>query len=160
MEQFAVVESPVGTLTLWEEDGALTGLYFGRPPREGREGTSPLLEEAQRQLAQYFAGERRQFDLPLAPRGTDFQKQVWRALEDIPYGETRTYGEIAQAIGKPKACRAVGMANHRNPLSIFVPCHRVVGAGGSLTGYGGGLEAKRFLLDLEQKSRAGGKDMT
>ena len=107
--------------------------------------------EAARQLQEYFAGCRREFSLPLAPRGTEFQRQVWYALEGIPYGETRTYGEIARAIGKPKACRAVGMANHRNPLSILVPCHRVVGADGSLTGYGGGLEAKQFLLELEKR---------
>ena len=109
------------------------------------------MEEAARQLQEYFAGCRREFSLPLAPRGTEFQRQVWHALEGIPYGETRTYGEIARAIGKPKACRAVGMANHRNPLSILVPCHRVVGADGSLTGYGGGLEAKQFLLELEKR---------
>ena len=129
----------------------MTGLYFGTRCLLGEKGTSPLLEEAARQLQEYFAGCRREFSLPLAPRGTEFQRQVWHALEGIPYGETRTYGEIARAIGKPKACRAVGMANHRNPLSILVPCHRVVGADGSLTGYGGGLEAKQFLLELEKR---------
>ena len=129
----------------------MTGLYFGTRCLLGEKGTSPLLEEAARQLQEYFAGCRREFSLPLAPRGTEFQRQVWHALEGIPYGETRTYGEIARAIGKSKACRAVGMANHRNPLSILVPCHRVVGADGSLTGYGGGLEAKQFLLELEKR---------
>ena len=103
-----------------------------------------------RQLEEYFAGKRKQFDLPLSLRGTEFQRQVWAALRDIPYGVTRSYGQIAQAVGRPKAVRAVGMANHRNPISIIVPCHRVVGADGSLTGYGGGLENKKFLLALER----------
>lgn len=135
-----------------EEEGALTGLYFGRLSRPGEAGPTALLEEAVRQLREYFAGQRREFDLPLRLRGTAFQMQVWQALQAIPYGEVRTYGEIARAIGKPKACRAVGMANHNNPISIIVPCHRVVGAGGSLTGYGGGLENKRFLLELEKRN--------
>ena len=151
MEHKLVLPSPVGELTLTEENGALTGLYFGTRPG-GEEGPSPLLEEAARQLREYFAGQRREFDLPLRLRGTAFQMQVWQVLQTIPYGEVRTYGEIARAIGKPKACRAVGMANHHNPISIIVPCHRVVGAVGSLTGYGGGLENKRFLLELEKRN--------
>lgn len=154
MERFAYLSSPVGTLTLTEEEGALTGLYFGRLSRQGQEVLSPVLEETARQLSEYFSGKRREFSLPLSPKGTEFQLRVWRALETIPYGETRSYGDMARLIGSPKACRAVGMANHRNPISIIVPCHRVVGANGSLTGYGGGLDAKRFLLDLEQQNRA------
>lgn len=154
MERFAYLSSPVGTLTLTEEEGALTGLYFGRLSRQGQEVLSPVLKETARQLSEYFSGKRREFSLPLSPKGTEFQLRVWRALETIPYGETRSYGDMARLIGSPKACRAVGMANHRNPISIIVPCHRVVGANGSLTGYGGGLDAKRFLLDLEQKNRA------
>lgn len=150
MKRFVVVQSPVGDLTLTEENGALTGLYFGRRSLEGEEGLTALLERASRQLEEYFAGKRKQFDLPLSLRGTEFQRQVWAALRDIPYGETRNYGQIAQAVGRPKAVRAVGMANHRNPISIIVPCHRVVGADGSLTGYGGGLENKKFLLALER----------
>ena len=150
MKRFVVVQSPVGDLTLTEENGALTGLYFGRRSLEGEEGLTALLEKASRQLEEYFAGKRKQFDLPLSLRGTEFQRQVWAALRDIPYGETRSYGQIAQAVGRPKAVRAVGMANHRNPISIIVPCHRVVGSDGSLTGYGGGVEAKRFLLALER----------
>lgn len=150
MKRFVVVHSPVGDLTLTEENGALTGLYFGRRSLEGEEGLTALLERASRQLEEYFAGKRKQFDLPLSLRGTEFQRQVWAALRDIPYGETRSYGQIAQAVGRPKAVRAVGMANHRNPISIIVPCHRVVGADGSLTGYGGGLENKKFLLALER----------
>lgn len=149
MKRFVVVQSPVGDLTLTEENGALTGLYFGRRSLEGEEGLTALLERASRQLEEYFAGKRKQFDLPLSLWGTEFQRQVWAALRDIPYGETRSYGQIAQAVGRPKAVRAVGMANHRNPISIIVPCHRVVGADGSLTGYGGGLENKKFLLALE-----------
>lgn len=154
MERFTYFSSPVGTLTLTEEEDALTGLYFGRLSRQGQEVLSPVLEETARQLSEYFSGKRREFSLPLSPKGTEFQLRVWRALETIPYGETRSYGDIARLIGSPKACRAVGMANHRNPISIIVPCHRVVGANGSLTGYGGGLDAKRFLLDLEQQNRA------
>lgn len=154
MERFAYLSSPVGTLTLTEEEGALTGLYFGRLSRQGQEVLSPVLEETARQLSEYFSGKQREFSLPLSPKGTKFQLRVWRALETIPYGETRSYGDMARLIGSPKACRAVGMANHRNPISIIVPCHRVVGANGSLTGYGGGLDVKRFLLDLEQKNRA------
>lgn len=150
MKRFVVAQSPVGDLTLTEENGALTGLYFGRRSLEGEEGLTALLERASRQLEEYFAGKRKQFDLPLSLRGTEFQRQVWAALGDIPYGETRSYGQIAQAVGRPKAVRAVGMANHRNPISIIVPCHRVVGADGSLTGYGGGLENKKFLLALER----------
>ena len=120
MEHRLVLPSPVGELTLTEENGALTGLYFGARPG-GEEGPSPLLEEAARQLRAYFAGQRQAFSLPLALRGTAFQLQVWQALQTIPYGEVRTYGEIARAIGKPKACRAVGMANHNNPSPSSCP---------------------------------------
>lgn len=160
MERFLYVQSPVGPLTLTEEKGSLTGLYFGTLSCPGQEGTSPLLAEASRQLEEYFSGNRREFILPLAPKGTPFQLRVWQALSAIPYGETRTYGDIARRIGSPKACRAVGMANHRNPISIIVPCHRVVGANGSLTGYGGGLEAKRFLLELERRALYGSEHET
>lgn len=143
----------MGTVTLAEQDGRLTHLLFGRVGLPGaRQGETPLLAEACRQLGQYFAGERRGFDLPLAPRGTAFQVKVWQALLTIPYGVTRTYRDIAELAGCPKGFRAVGMANHRNPISIIIPCHRVVGTGGSLTGYGGGLETKRFLLDLERRT--------
>lgn len=148
-------ESPIGPLGVGEEDGAITLILFaGQQPPEGyREGETPLLEEAWAQLERYFAGELRQFSLPLAPAGTPFQQAVWRALEEIPYGETRSYGEIAGWVGRPKASRAVGAANHRNPIPIVIPCHRVIGAGGTLTGYGGGLDRKRLLLDLERQNR-------
>ena len=110
-----------------------------------------MLVRAQRQLEEYFRGERTRFDLPLQPKGTPFQLAVWRALTEIPYGETASYGDVARAVGRPKAFRAVGMANHCNPIPIIVPCHRVIGSDGRLTGYAGGLEIKRALLELEQK---------
>lgn len=140
------VSSPVGPLTLSSDGAAITGLHFTDAPA----GEScPLLEEAARQLEAYFSGCRREFDLPLAPHGTPFQQAVWRALLTVPYGETATYGQIARRIGNPKACRAVGMANNRNPISILIPCHRVVGTSGALVGYGGGLSNKAYLLKLE-----------
>jgi len=113
----------------------------------------PPLPEVRRQLAEYFAAERREFTLSLAPHGTAFERGVWRALAAIPYGETRSYAEVAMAIGRPTACRAVGRANGRNPIAVVIPCHRVIGSDGSLTGYGGGLELKRLLLDLEGAGR-------
>ncbi|MDR2741256.1 MAG: methylated-DNA--[protein]-cysteine S-methyltransferase [Treponema sp.] len=146
-------EFPVGALGIAEEDGAITGVFFGRDkilPGFAVAGT-PLIEKAAAQLAEYFDGRRRSFDLPLAPGGTDFQVAVWDALLTIPAGETRSYQEIARRIGRPKAVRAVGMANHRNPVVIIVPCHRVIGKDGGLTGYGGGLPLKQYLLDLERR---------
>ena len=144
------MQSPIGLLTIEETDGAITALRFGvetvSPP------PTPLLQRAAQQLTEYFAARRRRFDLPLRPQGTVFQQAAWSALCAIPYGQTRTYAQQAAAIGNPKACRAVGMANHCNPLPLFIPCHRVIGAGGKLTGYAGGLAIKRFLLELEQAS--------
>lgn len=140
-------DSPIGPMTLVQEGEVLARLDFDVPSQP--EEVTPLLLEACRQLREYFAGERKVFALPLAPEGTAFQKKVWAALRDIPWGETRSYGDIARAIGKPAASRAVGMANGRNPLPIFIPCHRVIGTNGSITGYSGGLEKKRFLLRLE-----------
>jgi len=142
--------SPVGTLWLVSDGEALTGVYFhamaGEPGHH-----LPLHKAAEEQLREYFAGRRKRFSLPLHPSGTAFQRLVWKALETIPYGETRSYGEIAAAVGNPKASRAVGMANNRNPISIIVPCHRVIGSTGKLVGYGGGLEKKEFLLELEKR---------
>ena len=150
MKRIRIVDSPVGRLRLEAEDDALTGLYFAEDEAV-RSDESAVLDRAQSQLEEYFAGTRREFDLPLRPKGTPFQLADWKALEQIPYGETVSYGDIARAIGKPKACRAVGMANHANPISIIVPCHRVVGSNGKLTGYGGGLAVKQWLLEHEQK---------
>jgi methylated-DNA-[protein]-cysteine S-methyltransferase len=144
------IPSPIGPLQLIGNEHSLQGLYMHPcdPPDDWREASEPFAE-ATRQLEQYFAGERTEFDLKLDMRGTQFQKDVWNALLTIPYGETRSYGEIARQIGRPDRARAVGMANGSNPVSIIVPCHRVIGADGSLTGYGGGLDRKRFLLDHE-----------
>jgi methylated-DNA-[protein]-cysteine S-methyltransferase len=141
-------ESPLGPLTITEENGQITSLSFGAS-RDSE--PTPLLLEAKIQLEEYFAGKRREFRLPLAPKGTEFQQRVWKALLAIPYGETRSYGEIARDIGNPRASRAVGMANNRNPIAIIIPCHRVIGSTGRLVGYGGGLDKKEFLLNIERQ---------
>jgi methylated-DNA-[protein]-cysteine S-methyltransferase len=152
------LDSPLGRLRLVGTDEGLTGLYYPEH-RHARNAEAadverhPVLDLARRELAEYFAGSRRHFETPLAPAsirgGTEFQHEVWSALLAIPFGETRSYGDVARAIGRPRAVRAVGAANALNPISIFVPCHRVVGGAGALTGYAGGLEAKRWLLRLE-----------
>ena len=139
----------LGSVSFVEEDGALLAISTHRT-YEGIKQETPLINEAYRQLSEYLLGERKRFDLPLNPQGTVFQQQVWKALCDIPYGETRSYKQIAEAIGNPKAVRAVGMANNRNPLLIVVPCHRVIGANGKLVGYAAGIEKKEFLLKLEK----------
>ena len=142
---------PIGTLGLMDDGQGLSrvflrqeGVKYGFP-----EGKTPLTDQAAAELDEYFGRRRRSFTVRLSPHGTEFQLAVWKALRDIPYGQTRTYGEIATAVGRPKAARAVGMANHDNPLLIFTPCHRVVGKGGALTGFACGLEVKRGLLELE-----------
>lgn len=145
-----LVQSPVGQLTLSGTEAAVTALAFGDERTEG-DRPCPLLERAAGELADYFEGARREFTVPLDPAGTPFQRRVWAALGEIPYGETASYGEIAARLGNPRACRAVGMANHRNPIAILIPCHRVVGAGGALTGYAGGLDRKERLLALEAR---------
>jgi methylated-DNA-[protein]-cysteine S-methyltransferase len=149
---FHTFDSPVGELLLTADGDALTGLYMdvrrGRlDPGPRRE--LPLFAEAEAQLGAYFAGELVDFDLPLAPRGSPFQLEVWEALRGIPYGETISYGELALRVGRPGAARAVGAANGRNPIGIVVPCHRVIGSNGTLTGYAGGIDRKRRLLELE-----------
>ncbi|MGI5193727.1 methylated-DNA--[protein]-cysteine S-methyltransferase [Streptomyces sp. CA-288835] len=155
MKQHTVIDSPYGPLTLVATDGVLSGLYMTdqrhRPPEEtfGAPDDTPFGETID-QLKAYFASELKEFDLPLRLDGTPFQRTVWEQLRRIPYGETRSYGELADAVGNPKASRAVGLANGKNPLGIIVPCHRVVGANGSLTGYGGGLDRKKRLLDFER----------
>lgn len=142
--------TPLGLMALAEENGAITHLYLpGRPTPRLVSHPTPLLLEGERQLLEYLGGRRKVFDLPLSPQGTPFQRRVWQALKAIPWGETRSYRDIAQAVDSPRGFRAVGMTNHRNPIPIFIPCHRVVGADGSLTGYAGGLELKQALLALE-----------
>jgi O-6-methylguanine DNA methyltransferase len=149
-------DSPVGPLSLVSDGQALAALTFEMhtkpaPVVAGAEpGIDALLEETRRQLDAYFAGRLKRFDLPLAPKGTPFQERVWMALRDIPYGQTCSYGDIAAVVNAPQAVRAVGGANGRNPISIVVPCHRVIGANGTLTGFGGGIDRKRYLLTHEQ----------
>ncbi|MET7918408.1 methylated-DNA--[protein]-cysteine S-methyltransferase [Streptomyces avermitilis] len=155
MRQHMLIDSPYGPLTLVATDGVLCGLYMVAQRHRPSEETFGARDEAPfgatvDQLTAYFAGELTEFDLPLRLDGTPFQRTVWEQLRRIPYGETRSYGELADALGNPKASRAVGLANGKNPLGIIVPCHRVVGADGSLTGYGGGLERKQRLLDFER----------
>lgn len=153
MEQtYFVYNTPLGRVTLAQSDGALTHMAFGVEVFPGEEKAVALTNQAATELVQYLAGKRQIFDVPLAPQGTDFQKLVWAALQDIPYGQTSTYAELAAAIGKPTAARAVGGANNKNPLPIFIPCHRVVGANGNLVGYAYGLPIKEFLLDLEAQT--------
>jgi len=143
-------------LTVAEEDGFITGIFFDSDSRAAAPRTeeTPLIKRAAEQLYEYFKGERRIFDLPVKPAGTEFQKKVWGAVSRIPYGETRTYKEIAIEAGNALASRAVGMANHHNHIVIVIPCHRVIGHNGALTGYGGGLDVKKYLLELE---KAGGR---
>jgi methylated-DNA-[protein]-cysteine S-methyltransferase len=158
-----VVDSPVGPLTLVAVDGVLSGLYMNlqrhRPLQEtfGPPDPTPFTEVI-KQLAEYFGAQRTDFDVPITlAAGSPFQRTVWAALREIPYGETQSYGELAERIGRPGAARAVGLANGRNPIGIIVPCHRVVGATGSLTGYGGGLERKQYLLDFEYRTLLNGR---
>lgn len=145
------MESPIGGLRIHASAGLITTIDFGAgSPRKVR-ANDPLLDRAEQQLTEYFKGERTEFDLPLASEGSEFQKKVWAELQRIPYGETASYGDIARRLGyEPVISRAVGAANGANPIPIVVPCHRVIGSDGSLTGYAGGLERKKTLLDLEQ----------
>lgn len=157
MIHYRTIESPIGLLTLAGRDSVLTNLRMVNqtyePSRAGWTPNDGVFADAVDQLNAYFAGELTDFDIELDMRGTEFQQRVWKALLTIPYGETRSYGEIAEQVGAPGSARAVGLANGRNPIAIIVPCHRVIGASGSLTGYGGGLDRKKTLLELE-KSRA------
>ncbi|MDO5037204.1 MAG: methylated-DNA--[protein]-cysteine S-methyltransferase [Tissierellia bacterium] len=145
---YAIYKLPTGYYKMTYQGDFLTGLEGCKGPEEGGEKT-PLTQEAFRQLMDYFKGQRRTFSLPLKMEGTPFQREVWEALLKIPYGQTWSYKDLAQAVGRPRAYRAVGGANNKNPIAIIVPCHRVIGADGSLVGYGDGLETKAYLLDLE-----------
>ena len=151
---YATFDSPIGELLATGDGEVVTGLYMqdgGHPVAAGAdwERHDEAFAELRRQLGEYFTGARREFDLPLAPRGSEFQARVWDALREIPYGETESYGELAERIGHPGSARAVGAANGQNPIAVVIPCHRVIGASGKLTGYAGGLERKRLLLDIE-----------
>ena len=150
MKIFTTINSPIGFLTIACENGFITDVVFDADFPDGEIGSSPLLDTAVSQLNEYFAGARKTFDLPIRLYGTEFQKHVWNELQKIPYGETISYKTLAKRVGNEKACRAVGMANNKNPIPIITPCHRVVGSNGNLTGYAGGLDVKKFLLDLEQ----------
>ncbi len=160
MTSYTQFDSPLGRMLVTASPAAITGVYFDRQKHFPdiardwvRDGSSPLLTQARRELSEYFSGTRTAFDLPVEPGGTPFQRRVWQALRTIPFGETRTYRALAERLGAPEASRAVGAAVGRNPLSVVVPCHRVIGANGSLTGYAGGLDRKRALLKLEGETR-------
>jgi len=150
-----VIDSPIGPLTAFASDRGLVAISWADDPTvdgkydDAADGMNDVLAAAEEQLDEYFAGDRTEFELPLDLRGTEFQVQAWNALAEIPFGQTTSYGKQAQRIGRPKAVRAIGAANGKNPIPIVLPCHRVVGANGALTGFAGGLEVKRFLLDLE-----------
>ncbi|MCL2662279.1 MAG: methylated-DNA--[protein]-cysteine S-methyltransferase [Oscillospiraceae bacterium] len=143
-------DSPFGKITIESDGNAVTSVKTqSHTDPTGEKKASTLTDIAAMQLDEYFAGKRKKFDIPINPHGTAFQLSVWKALQAIPYGKTRSYKQIAQAIGNPKACRAVGLANNKNPIWIIIPCHRVIGADGSLTGYGGGINMKKKLLEIE-----------
>jgi methylated-DNA-[protein]-cysteine S-methyltransferase len=152
MKNLYFYNTDIGKIGIADNGKAITNIYFNESPKlEDTEiKETDLLKEAAQQLKDYLAGKRKNFNIPLMPEGTEFQQKVWKALQQIPYGETCTYGEIAKKIGNPKACRAVGMANNKNPIGIFIPCHRVIGANGKLVGYAGGLEMKEHLLAIEK----------
>lgn len=150
MKHLFYYDTVIGRIGIAEENGAITNILFGESELpETLIKETDLIMNAMGQLNEYFSGKRRTFDLPVYAEGTLFQVSVWKALKSIPYGETRTYKDIAVQIGKAKACRAVGMANNKNPVPIFIPCHRVIGSKGRLVGYGGGLDIKRKLLAIE-----------
>lgn len=154
---YCYLDTPIGKLLIAGDEEAVQRIEFPnngkarKPEADWRESSRGAVGETVRQLREYFVGKRKEFDLPLAPQGTPFQREVWRKLQEIPYGETISYGELAKRIGNPKASRAVGAANGQNPIPIVIPCHRVIGANGKLTGFGGGLPTKEALLALEAK---------
>lgn len=153
MKSVFFYDSNIGKIGIAEDGQAITNIFFEKEESVNFEVIeTPLIKKAHKQLEEYITGKRKFFDLPIRPSGTEFQQKVWNALIDIPYGETRCYKDIAISIGNEKACRAVGMANNRNPISIIIPCHRVIGKNGKLVGYGGGLPIKEYLLKLEKKN--------
>lgn len=151
MEKICFYDTPVGKLIIGEKDGCITRVSWTQLPKDYLQEETKLIAECKRQLDEYFAGERTSFDLPLAPEGTEFQKKVWSALQDIPYGEVRSYKDIAVAVDNPRGCQAVGGANGKNPIAIIIPCHRVIGKNGTLVGYAGGMKQKAWLLQLESE---------
>lgn len=153
IERATYFSSPIGNIKIAGTDDLITAVHFQEGIAEIRQGESSLLKECKNQLKAYFDGKLKKFDLPLEYKGTEFQISVWRALQQIPYGETASYLQVAQRINKPRAVRAVGGANHRNPISIIIPCHRVIGTSGKLVGYGGGLWRKQWLLEHEMKHK-------
>ncbi|MDX9872478.1 MAG: methylated-DNA--[protein]-cysteine S-methyltransferase [Clostridia bacterium] len=155
MKKLFFYETPIGKVALAEENGRITNLQLPKDEAFSEQYTveeTSLLREAAAQLTEYFRGKRKEFTLPLQPQGTDFYQKVWWRLLDIPYGTTKSYGQIAAEAGNPKACRAIGQANNKNPIPIFIPCHRVIGAKGDLVGFGGGLATKTYLLELEKNN--------
>ena len=154
MEKIFFYDTPVGKLIIGEENGGITRVTWTQLPQSYLQEETELILRCKQQLDEYFAGRRKAFDLPLAPKGTEFQQKVWSALQEIPYGELRTYQDIAIAVGRPKGCQAVGGANGKNPIAILIPCHRVIGKDGSMTGYSGGLAQKEKLLRLEKNGES------
>lgn len=152
MKSLFFYETEIGTISIAEEDNFITEITFGMSDEDKNISLTEtsLMKETVRQIREYLGGKRKSFDLPIAPSGTEFRQKVWSALQSVPYGETRSYKEIAVQIGNENACRAVGMANNKNPLPIIIPCHRIVGSDGKLVGYAGGLEIKEYLLNLER----------
>ena len=151
MKNTAIFQTILGPVIISEQDGAITELFFAKSTQDsGSNRITPLLKEAEKQLLEYLSGIRKTFDLKLAAQGTEFQKEVWKTLNRIPYGETCSYKQVAKMIGRPEASRAIGMANSKNPILILTPCHRILGSDGKLVGYAGGLEIKKRLLELEK----------
>ncbi|MDR2410944.1 MAG: methylated-DNA--[protein]-cysteine S-methyltransferase [Bacteroidales bacterium] len=146
-------QTAAGQICIVEDDNSIVNIKYKIEINQGEEQETSLIKESYRQLVEYFDGKRKEFDLPLKLRGTPFQQKVWSALQTIPYGEVWSYKRLAESVGSPKGYRAVGMANNHNPISIVVPCHRVIGSDGSLVGYAGGLDRKKLLLEIEQKNK-------
>lgn len=153
MKYVKMMDTKIGRISLIEEDNKIIEIRINKKVEDGIiKKDTPVLKETEKQLEEYFEGKRKSFDVPLNPKGTNFMKKVWTALQNIPYGEVKTYQQIAEEVENPKAARAVGMANHRNPIPIIIPCHRVIGSNGKLVGYALGMDMKKFLLDWEKKN--------